>query len=338
MKPTVPHENDTDAIREEAARWLIDLQSPDCLDLDGLNAWLDRSPDHRRVWEETRLMWQALGAAPLHYERISVRRSPEAGRASSPSRSAKKRATKGFSRKMFIGGVTSALLCFAAFLVVPRLAIEWRADYLTTTAETRSVTLEDGSTVQLGAASAIRTDFSVGYRKVTLLEGEAFFDVAQDAGRPFVVDASEVKIEVLGTAFDVRLGEGQTDVGLARGSIRASVHSGETTATKILSAGDLLIVDRQTGNMSVDQVSTEDIGAWRAGRLLVANSTVGEVVAEIQRYHPAWILMPDRGLAASRVTGVYDLSEPDKALQALVSAHGGKVREVSSSVRIITRL
>lgn len=338
MKPTVPHENDIDAIREEAARWLIDLQSPDCRDFDGLNAWLDRSPEHRRVWEETRLMWQALGAAPLHYKRISAPRSPTADKASPSSPHARKKAIKGFARRMLVGGITSALLCFAALLVVPRLAIEWQADYLTTTAETRSIALEDGSTVQLGASSAIRTDFSGGYRRVTLLEGEAFFDVAHDEARPFIVDASEVRIEVLGTAFDVRLGEGQTDIGLARGSIRASVHSGKTTATQTLSAGNLLIVDRQTGKMSVDQVSADDIGVWRAGRLLVANSTIGEVVAEIQRYHPAWILMPDRGLAASRVTGVYDLSEPDKALRALVSAHGGKVRDISSAIRMITRL
>lgn len=335
MKPIVPNENDMERIREEAAAWLLDLQSPHCRDFDRLNAWLEQSPVHRRVWEETRMMWQMLGSAPLHYERVSLPRDEAASSIDTPS--VPQRPRRRFANKVVVGGIVSACLCLAAFLAVPRLLISLEADYLTSAGEVRTVTLEDGSTVQLAAASAIRTEFTAGRRRVTLLDGEAFFDVTHNAARPFIVNASEMEVEVLGTAFDVRIGEDHAEVGLARGSVRATISINGATSTKILVPGDLLGVDTDTGAISNEKLPADDIGAWRNGRLLVSNASINDVVAQIQRYHPAWIVIADTNFGKRRVTGVYDLSDPDRALRALVSAYGGRVRDLSSLFSVITR-
>jgi len=85
-------------------------------------------------------------------------------------------------------------------------------------------------------------------------------------------------------------------------------------------------------------IALEDIGAWREGRLFVNDATVGAVVEQIQRYHPAWIAVPDVTLAQQTVTGLYDLRDPDRALRALVQPHGGKVHEISRFARVISRL
>lgn len=335
MKPIVPNENDMERIREEAAAWLLDLQSPHCRDFDRLNAWLEQSPTHRRVWEETRMMWQMLGSAPLHYERVSLPRDEGASNVSTLS--VPHRPRRRFVRKVLVGGIVSACLSLATFLVFPRLLIGLEADYLTSAGEVRTVTLEDGSTVQLAAASAIRAEFTAGRRKVTLLDGEAFFDVTHDAARPFVVNASEMEVEVLGTAFDVRIGKDHAEVGLARGSVRATVSTNGATSTKILVPGDLLGVDTETGAIFNEKLPADDIGAWRNGRLLVSNTSINDVVAQIQRYHPGWIVIADANFGKRRVTGIYDLSDPDKALRALVSAYGGRVRDFSSFLSVITR-
>ena len=69
-----------------------------------------------------------------------------------------------------------------------------------------------------------------------------------------------------------------------------------------------------------------------ARELFVNDATIGAVVEQIQRYHAAWIAVPDITLAQQTVTGLYDLRDPDRALRALVQPHGGKVHEVSASL------
>lgn len=340
MKPLPPQDEDAlDNLRKEAADWLLHLSASDCRDDDGLRRWLALSNDHQRVWEETRAMWRVLGSVPSSaYERVIPAPSiPALTPLPAQIRSRRVKPT-GIRKRTIAALVLSASLCFMAFVTGPRFLIEWQADYLTSTGETRLVTMADGSRVQLAADSAIKTNFKDGQREIILLAGEAFFDVAHDNDRPFVVDADGVKIEVLGTAFDVRLGEDATAVALVHGRVRASTTADGLERTRTLAPGDLLSVDRHSKEMSMQQLSTTDIGAWRDGRLFVVNSSIGAVIEQIQRYHPAWIAIPDRSLAGMRVTGIYDLSDPDKALAALVSPYGGIVRKIAGLGRVITRL
>jgi transmembrane sensor len=85
-------------------------------------------------------------------------------------------------------------------------------------------------------------------------------------------------------------------------------------------------------------VAIGDIATWRSGQIFVVNATIGSVVEQIRRYHPAWLSLPDGTLARQHVTGFYDLRQPDQALEALVTPYGGKVRRVSPALRIISRL
>jgi transmembrane sensor len=68
----------------------------------------------------------------------------------------------------------------------------------------------------------------------------------------------------------------------------------------------------------------------------VTDQPLGDVVALIQRQHPAWIMLPEGHLAALRVTGLYDLSDPDKALMALVAPFGLRVRAASPYLRVVS--
>lgn len=281
-------------------------------------------------------MWQLLPAALPHYERLT---SP--GESSAPARASAKAVRRRVAwrsgARIAAGCSLLTMLGLAAWIVGPDLIIQWQADYRTSVAETRTVMLEDGSVVQLGAKSAIKAHFIQGRREITLLAGEAFFNVVHDAARPFVVDADNIKVEVVGTEFDIGLGKDATEVVLARGVVRASLSQTDGAEGEVLSPGDRLTVDRRSGKMSIEKLAPEDIGAWRNGRLFVVNSNIGAVIEEIQRYHPAWITVPDRSLSNTRVTGIYNLSDPDKALVALVSPFGGKVYRLAGVGRVVTR-
>ena len=333
-----------EALLDEAASWLLRLREAagDPRVQDDFSAWLSRSSEHRAAWHRVRESWHLLGEGKPVYEHVWRPRSLQApstgaGKGSRVQPGNRSRATR--RRWQWVATISAAGLAACLLVVaVPSLLLRLEADYLTTTAQSRLVTLEDGTTVYLAADSAIKTDFSASRRQVRLLAGEAFFDVTRNPARPFVVDASGVKVEVTGTAFDVRLASSVTQVELARGAVGVSSNAGPRTSPAVLAPGQMLVVDRKSGAMTRSDIAPEDIGAWREGRLFVSDATIGAVVEQIQRYHAAWIAVPDVTLAQQTVTGLYDLRDPDRALRALVQPYGGKVHEVSRFARIVSRL
>lgn len=223
-----------------------------------------------------------------------------------------------------------------ATISYPSLSVHLRADYSTGISETRTLVLADGSKVELAADSAIKIDMAGARRHVTLLAGEAFFDVVHDETRPFVVGAGGVDVTDLGTAFNVQLSSRETSVELAHGSAAVSMGPSQT-GDVVLVPGEMVVVDHQTGRMAKSAIAQEDIAAWREGKLFVNDVTIGSVIEQLQRYHGAWITLPDTALAAQKVTGLYDLRDPDRALRALVQPYGGKVRKISPYVRLVSR-
>ncbi|WEZ82400.1 FecR domain-containing protein [Rhizobium sp. 32-5/1] len=190
--------------------WFLQLKAkPNCPDSDGeFQSWMGRSPVHQRAWDHALKTWQLMGeVAPVH-QHLWPADLPVMGHVPIRRR-----------RLLRAGGVAAVLAAgLMAVLAAPSLLVWWQADYMTRTAESRIVTLEDGTIVHLGGDSAIRTDISQTGRNVTLLAGEAFFEVAHDAALPFSVDAGGVKVMVLGTVFDVQLAGGEIDSGTGAGA------------------------------------------------------------------------------------------------------------------------
>ena len=314
---------------EEAADWLLRLQkgaTEPRLKAE-FERWLAASLGNRLAWERTCKVWRNLGLVEPEFKNL-WEDAPHL-----PGEAAIKPSRRRWSVRHYAGvAVAAASLCLAV-LFVPAFFVRFEADYQTSTAEARTITLEDGSRVELAAASALSTNFKDGRRTVKVLKGEAFFDVVPDKARPFVVEAKNVTVQVLGTAFDVDLTDGVTQVALAHGSVEASFRNAPPTR---LVPGEMLIVDA-SGAIRKENVSVEDIGGWRKGELYVVDATIGSVVEQIQRYHPAWLTMADKRLAEQRVTGFYNLRDPDRALEALVEPYRGKVHAIGGTARIITR-
>lgn len=326
----------SDQIREEAAAWLLEVNGSHCRE-EEFEQWLMSSPQHMDAWSDVQHMWGLLPATEPYYERLTVPRavSDVSEIRAHPARGRVNRRKSGL--RLIAGSAFLTILGLAAFLIVPDVMVTWQADYSTKVAESRQLTLEDGSIVQLGADSAMKVDFSADARHVSLLRGEAYFSVTHDTARPFFVEAESVEVRVVGTEFDVKLDDFSTEVSLARGAVTATLNDNDVPFTQNLMPGERLTVDRQTGKTSMERVSPDDIGTWRNGRLFVVNASVEEVVESIQRYHTAWIMLADGDLSRTRVTGIYDLSNPDQALAALVSPFGGKVRQLASFGRVISR-
>jgi transmembrane sensor len=240
-------------------------------------------------------------------------------------------------RPLLRGGRWIAAAAVGAGLLLaalPHVRVQVLADYRTAVGETRTITLPDGSAVTLDSGSAIDVGAGFGQagdRMVTLLAGRAFFEVAHDSA-PFAASAEDVTVQVHGTAFDLELTEAGVMVALEHGAV-SLVGPGERHGS--LRPGERAVFDRHRGSWQVGRIAVADIAAWRAGRLIVQNATVAEVVAELDRYRTGLILVQDRALATRKVTGVFDLRDPAAALRALLQPFGGRITAITPYLLLV---
>jgi len=297
-------------IQEAAADWLIRCraQPTDAALAAALAQWCAEDPAHARAFARVERAWEIVGEIGATERPADIVKLPKRHRHS--------------GRIWGLAGIAAAA---AAILIVilPAVSLRLGADHLTGTAASKTVYLTDGSTVTLAADSAIRIEMSPEARQVELLRGEAYFDVARDATRPFRVAAAGMEVEVLGTAFDVDLGDGSTRVAVERGRVAVRAHGAELR----LAAGEGITID--DGRLVPTRQPAAQVAAWRQGQLVVEDVSVAEVVARLARYHDGIILLPDADFAARRVTGVFDLGDPAKALRGLADAQGGQLITLS---------
>lgn len=195
-------------------------------------------------------------------------------------------------------------------------------------AETREVTLSDGSRLTLAPRSAINVSIDGAQREVTLVRGEVFFDVVHDAQKPFEVRSDDAVIRVLGTAFDVARAENGLAVEVRDGTVGVNKQYR-------LTAGQRLWIDRQSGVGTQSSVAPTEVAGWINGTQFFENASVAQVVEQLDRYQRGWIVIKDPALANKRVTGLYDMRDTRRALQALVAPIGGEVSAYSPLLIVI---
>lgn len=206
-----------------------------------------------------------------------------------------------------------------------------RADRIADTGETPVVRLADGSTVQLNATAAMAFDVDGARRVVRLLRGEAYFQVAKDPERPFVVEAMGVGTTALGTAFNVRLAGTTADVVVTEHRVRIAALSGAAGVEVGEGQGAGYAADGSIGAVGPRDI-VADL-AWRRGQLVVDNVPLTRVVDEIGRHFRGRIIVTP-GAAKRRVSGTFTISDPSAALELLKSSLGLGVRRVGPVVFI----
>lgn len=333
MRSGMTTDDQTERLLEEAMDWLLRLQAaPDDPTVQAAAAdWAAADPAHGLAWAQAQKTWSLIGAAPpVHAAHWGKSPASPANAAPNPG----KRTKAG----RFGVGLAAAALAACLLLLVgatdPLLRL--RADYATATAELRTVALPDGSLAHLAPRSALAVEETPTRRGVRLLAGEAFFEVLPNPNRPFVVEAANIAVTVLGTAFDVRLDDDGAAVGVKSGVVSVRRGGIGGVVDERLSAGQRLTAPRNGGAAVRGAVNPDEVAVWRDGYLFLDNATLAQAVAELERYLPGWIVVDDERLRQRRVTGVYDLSQPENALQALAQPHNGRVRRIGPYLRILS--
>jgi transmembrane sensor len=197
------------------------------------------------------------------------------------------------------------------------------------------IVLEDGSVVDLNTNSEIKVRLSAALREVQLVRGEGRFQVAHDSARPFIVSAAGTAVRAVGTAFSVRLRESaRVDVLVSEGKV--AIAAAQVPRAPPLSAGEAAIVlpDR----VSVSRVEAQQLEsrlAWTSGRLEFRGETLGEAVAEFNRYNDRHLRLSSESLAALRVGGTFNATDPESFAAALASAFHLHVEPAESGTIVL---
>jgi transmembrane sensor len=182
--------------------------------------------------------------------------------------------------------------------------------------EQRSITLEDGSVVELNTHSQLRTNFVSSLRAVELMDGEAIFHVAKDAHRPFRVRTGTTDIIAVGTAFNVNADDKRTIVTVLEGRVRVDNRS-DQSAPILLDIGQQLIVAPAKPAVRRSLPDTEKVTSWTQRRLIFEETSIADAAAEFARYSPRQIRIVDTAIAARKVSGVFDAGDPASLIEFL---------------------
>ncbi|WP_027595657.1 FecR domain-containing protein [Pseudomonas sp. LAIL14HWK12:I7] len=310
-RPTPAGLNARARARDEALDWLVRLQCADAQDTQAFEAWLSAAPENAEAYVEAEALWNGM---PLH-------------QAAGQLHQGKRRSLRGRLRSHWKPLATAAVLLVGLF-TLGNLPMRLQADHLTVVGERQRLQLDDGAKVLLNTNSAFASDLREGRQVARLLQGEAYFQVPEGGQVPLEVQAGPLRAQVRDTDFAVRYLDGEAQVRVQRGDVDLQASSDQRIR---LSAGDSISVGPQGFGQRQRADMQKDL-AWVDGRLVFENCPLSQVLAEVRRYYPGWIINRNAGLEDVAVTGNYRLDQPLETLRALAHITSARLHEYPAVV------
>ncbi|CAB3688617.1 hypothetical protein LMG1866_01941 [Achromobacter ruhlandii] len=299
-------------LHEAAAEWLVRRQDASWSTQDerDLDAWLAASPAHRGAYAQVSRTWRDLSDTPR--PTLASDRPAAA-------------APRGWRGLMGQAVFSRALAAVCAMLVVGAgvSGYHWAntpgyvLEVSTGAGEMRQVDLPDGSHIAVNFGSTLQVRYYPGRREVVLNQGEGFFEVAPDSGRPFTVDARQSRVTVVGTAFNVRTTPDEVFVKVLHGRVRVQPDRAKAGTELALGAEQGVSVDTRAASYQTTAVAADGIGGWRNGRLVFRRTPLGEVAQEVAQYLGRPIALGSPGLKSLPVSGFAATTAPAAFVEAL---------------------
>jgi len=197
--------------------------------------------------------------------------------------------------------------------------------------QTQQLTLADGTKLFLNAGSSLRYPATFSGRNRTVeLNGEAYFEVAPDANKPFIIHTGNMDIKVLGTSFNIKsyneddraivsVNSGKVQVDLAESMMR-------------LVANEQIVLDKKSGELQKNIISTNDAKGWMNGSLSFKNTTIDNVAKELMRVYNCKIIIKDSTAMNVLVSGAIESKSLDSVLKSIYYSTGIRYRKESDTI------
>lgn len=224
--------------------------------------------------------------------------------------------THHWPRRQIMAGIAAVLaLCAISAGGYLWYQVDSTLSYATRIGERYLVVLPDGSRVSLDSDTAVKVKYVHGIRRIRLDHGQARFDVAHDASRPFVVSVGTESVTAVGTAFNVEKLNSKTLVALLQGRVIIKDEAGGGHAPILLSAGQQIIA--AAGHLSaVQRVNPAEVSAWESSHLIFRNEPLGEAVERVNRYTSNPIMVAPAA-AAIPISGVFNAGDIGSFISAI---------------------
>jgi transmembrane sensor len=318
-------------VTRQAAEWVVQLRAPDApVNCEAqFAAWLCASPLHVREYLAAVEVWQCLADPSIEPGSSRDELIEDAGTSGVidfPSRTDSRAPAARPPRSRRLLG---AALAATVLLLFTLTYVSWRyyspAEITTAIGEQRSAVLPDHSIVELNTQSTVRIAYTSRERRIDLVRGEAFFEVAKDPNRPFIVATEWATARALGTRFTVYRAPTGTVVTVAEGRVlvRYTDRTDESGTGRTGPIESVEVVpgtqaDATPGNpVRVHPVDVDRSLAWRNRRLVFAGETLANVVREFNRYNVPRLEIVDPRLLDQRISGVFGANDPRSLLDFL---------------------
>ena len=326
-----------DKIREDAHLWRARLDDGAC-DADEraqFESWIEADPRHAEALAESEIVWKALGA--VTYD--PALQPPGAGFDVGRSRSALLPFSRR-TRRAAMGAAAAVAACIGLLFFTPLAALiggPAPERFETALGDVQTFSLDDGSVFVLGAKSRADVTFTEAQRDIRLHAGDAYFEVASDKARPFVVETETATVRVTGTAFEVQRQGDALHIAVGKGTVEVTktfdfvarlgsliFGAGESgndgsRATIALSAGQAVRVSPAQGFGDPRDIRPDGLAAWRRGQLVFLRASLAEVIDDVNRYATQPIaLAPDA--RALKLSGTFKTDDIDGLLATLSAA------------------
>lgn len=293
------------ALLSEAVSWFNERLSGDMSPDDELrfNEWLGRSLAHEKAYQTVDRGWTIAGAlTPINSDIIPL-----------------KPRSKPF--RWLVGGAIAASLMLGASLsfnashpFIGTEEVKTVQNFETTTGQRSVITLPDGTKVTLDSETILRFSDLKKERRVDLVQGRAYFDVAHNSARPFIVHADHKKIMAIGTMFEVSMNGKDIAVVLAEGKVRVEDTRRRGSADLVPGRQLVMHADRHWTLRNVD-VKKET--SWTNGRLIFMSDPLAQAVLEVNRYSKRKITFEGGAIPSKEIVGIFSAGDVDSFVTAL---------------------
>lgn len=293
--------------RAEAANWSLQ-------DEERLRAWLGESTAHRVAWLRLTSVWERA-------DRLAAVRSAEAPRV----------ARRSYTMRWAMAAAVALIAVLAN--------LSWLrndASYSTDVGGRQTVSLSDGSRLELNTRTLLRAKISEVERQVWLDRGEAFFDIKSDPNHPFVVHSGDHKVVVLGTKFSVRQEEGRLEVAVLEGRVRVEARVSDPGKPPVIVRGGDMLYGKSAGTLVATNAGSkvQQALSWRHGVLIFDQSTLADVAAQFNRYNQKQLVLLDEQTAQTRIGGSFDAIGVDAFANVLANGFNLRVEEQGDEIRV----
>jgi transmembrane sensor len=207
--------------------------------------------------------------------------------------------------------------------------------YHTGLGEIRHVPLSDGSVIAINTQSAVEVAMQPDVRRITLTRGEAWFQVAHDTNRPFVVSAGRIRVRAVGTAFSVRRYDDGADVQVTEGVVETWTEGEESLRVKVAAGSRAHVAEYEAPKpVAAASADIQRSLAWREGQIVLEGQSLDEAVAQFNRYNAKKLVISDPGLAAEKLVGQFRATDPRHFAEAVATTLGAQIDEAGDMIRL----